>query len=79
MRCTVRTMDSRTPLKRLMEDEGRRQNWLARATGIAEADISRMASRGMHPTQDEAQRIADALGRQVPEVFPNLVPVRDAA
>lgn len=63
-------MDSRTPLKRILEDEGRRQSWLARTTGIDQADISRMANRGMHPSQDEAQRIADALGRQVSELWP---------
>lgn len=65
-------MDSRTPLKRILEDEGRRQSWLARITGIDQADISRMANRGMHPSQDEAQRIAAALGRQVSELWPDL-------
>jgi len=72
-------MDSRTPLKRILESEGRKQTWLARTTGIAKADVNRIANRGMHPTEDEAQRIAAALGRQVCEVFPDLFPDECAA
>jgi len=65
-------MDSRTTLKHILLSEGRTQAWLARVTGIDPADLSRIANRGMHPTEDEAKRIAAELGRQVDEVFPEL-------
>lgn len=65
-------MERMTPFKRVLRDEGRRQDWLAERTGISQADISRMAVRGMRPTEDQAQRIAEALGRDLSELFPEL-------
>lgn len=58
-----------TRLHRLLSEEGRKQRWLAERTGM---DRRRMhlIVHGIRPSQDEAQAIADALGRTVAELFP---------
>lgn len=58
-----------TPLGRLLHEEGRKQRWLARRTGIDESRLSNIVW-GRHPSQDEAHAIAQALGRTVAELFP---------
>jgi len=65
-------MTRHTALKRILLSEGRTQAWLARVTEISQADMSRIANRGMEPTRGEAERIARELGRTVDEVFPDL-------
>ena len=62
-------MDKRTALRSLLTAVGRNQQWLADTTGIQKADISRMANRGMHPTQDEALLIADAFRSAIAELW----------
>lgn len=55
-----------------MEDEGRRQSWLARRIGKDQAEVSRYVSRGMLPDEATREAIADALGRSVDELWPDL-------
>lgn len=56
-----------TPLKRILDEEGRKQRWLARRTGIDESRMSNIV-HGRIPSDDEARAIAEALGRD--DVFP---------
>lgn len=58
-----------TPLKRILTEDGRRQNWLAEQAGISEARLSRIVN-GLQCDEGTRQSIADALGRKVCEVFP---------
>jgi transcriptional regulator with XRE-family HTH domain len=51
--------------------EGRRQSWLAREVGIDQADLSRIANRGLIPSDEVQQKIAEALGRTVDELWPS--------
>lgn len=59
---------TQTPLKRLLEDEGRKQTWLSERTGIEVSRLSRIVN-GLHPRDDEAQAIATTLRRDVAELF----------
>lgn len=68
-----------TPLKRLLTDEGRRQNWLADRTGIHESEISRIV-KGMDPGQARARKIADELSQTCSDLgWPQYDPDAQAA
>lgn len=59
-----------TELKRILTSEGRTQSWLARTVGVDRTLINRYV-HGIHrPDLPTRQAIADALGRQEPDVFP---------
>jgi transcriptional regulator with XRE-family HTH domain len=58
-----------TPLKRLLIGEGRKQSWLAERTGIDRATVSRIA-QGLPPSEPQAQALAEALGREISELWP---------
>lgn len=58
-----------TPLGRIMRTEGRKQRWLADQVGVSESHMSYVI-KGAQVSDDLAQAIAKALGRQVDEVFP---------
>ena len=59
-----------TPLKRILDEEGRRQDWLARQLNVDESAVSRWV-RGVHvPSEPNRRAIAEALGRNVDDVFP---------
>lgn len=64
--------EKRTPLKRIMQDEGRRQSWLAERIGQAQSEVSRYINRGMIPDEATRTAIADALNRQPSELWPDL-------
>ncbi len=53
----------RTQLQRILFEEGRRQDWLARETGIDEGRLSHFVNGNMRPGPVNRQKIADALGR----------------
>lgn len=55
-----------------MQDEGRRQSWLAERIGKDQSDVSRYINRGMLPPEETRQAIADALGRELVELWPDL-------
>lgn len=59
-----------TPLAKILDAEGRKQSWLSRQTGIDPSRLNHIV-HGLHAAQDEAQAIADALGRQVSELWPD--------
>lgn len=59
----------RTPLQRVIREEGRKQSWLAQRVGCDEAHLSRIVN-GLHPDDATKQSIADALGRDVTELWP---------
>lgn len=62
----------RTPLQRVLTEEGRRQTWLADKVGIDKAHLSRIVN-GLHVGDDDLKaRIAETLGRTVDELFPPL-------
>jgi transcriptional regulator with XRE-family HTH domain len=71
-------MDKRTQLGRVMDEEGRRQSWLAKRVGVHESEISRIVNRGLVPSDRVKHRIADALGQPVDALFPAPAPARDA-
>lgn len=59
-----------TPIKRILEEEGRSQRWLAERAGIHESWMSLIVNRGWKPSEDDAQKIADVLGRDINELWP---------
>lgn len=74
-----------TPLKRILDDEGRRQTWLAaRLSEILKRPIDRSEVNrwvnGVHiPEKATRDAIAEALGRTVDELFPPQPDERAAA
>lgn len=67
-----------TPLKRILVEEGRKQNWLAERVGIDEPRLSQIVGGKRDASEDMQEKIAAALGRKVSEVFGEQ-PLRDAA
>lgn len=65
------TTAHKTRLGFILWDEGRKQIWLADRTAIDKARLSNIVN-GLHPSNDEAVAIAEALGRKVDDVFPDL-------
>lgn len=59
----------KTPLQRILREEGRKQSWLADRVGCDEAHISRIVN-GLHPSDATKHLIADALGRDVDDLWP---------
>jgi ParB-like chromosome segregation protein Spo0J len=55
-----------------MQDEGRRQSWLARRIGKDQAEVSRYINRGLIPDEPTRVAIADALKRDMAELWPDL-------
>lgn len=58
-----------TPLKKLMDAEGRKQSWLAAEAGVDAATMSRIVN-GFIPDDDKRAAIATALGRTTDELWP---------
>lgn len=67
------TSEAVTALGRILEEEGRKQTWLAEQVGTSRQRIHLLV-HGLHPSDDEAQAIADALGRTREELWPTEVP-----
>lgn len=65
-----------TPLKRVLEEEGRKASWLARQVGVHPGSLQRWLDGTSVPTEENQRKVADALGRTVEELFP---PHEDAA
>ncbi len=60
---------AKTRLGEILEAEGRKQSWLAEQIGIDTGTLSRYVN-GLHVPQDRREAIAEALGRDVANVFP---------
>lgn len=58
-------------LKAILDDEGRRQSWLAERIGKDAAEVSRYA-KGMVPPEGTRQAIADVLRRAPADIWPEL-------
>lgn len=58
-----------TPLGRILREEGRKQSWLAERVGIDPAQLSRIVN-GLHAPEATRRAIADTLGRNVDELWP---------
>lgn len=58
-----------TRLGQILEEEGRKQTWLAERAGVTSAAIS-LYVNGLHCPDDKRELIAEALGRTVADVFP---------
>ncbi len=58
-----------TPLGRILREEGRRQSWLAERVGVDQATMSRYV-HGLHIPDDKRRAIAEALGREISELWP---------
>lgn len=63
-------------VKQLLNDKGLTQEWLAEATKIDAADLSRIAHGKRTPRLPAARRIARALGVNIDAVWPDTVPKR---
>lgn len=59
----------KSELQRILAEEGRMQSWLAREIGKSAPRVSHIVN-GLIPDDATQAAIADALGRQVEEVFP---------
>lgn len=57
-------------IREILKKNGTKQRWLAHKSLISEALISIYATNKMQPRLDRQQRIAEALGHPISEVFP---------
>lgn len=67
----VAHMTSRTRLQEVLRAEGRKQTWLADRADLDPGHLSRIVN-GLHPTDATARKIADALGRDVADLWPEV-------
>lgn len=74
---SLRTMSSqpsapayRTALQRVLREDGRRQDWLAAKVGVSDSHMSLIVRGQRHCSDDLAERIAKALGRDTAEILP---------
>ena len=58
-----------TNLKRIIDEKGVRQRWLAEQVGVTEVSMSRYVSGGRIPKAPLAIRMADVLGVDVKELY----------
>lgn len=59
---------SETRLKRILREEGRKQRWLASQIGVSESQVHYIVN-GLHVADATKRSIAEALGRDVDDVF----------
>lgn len=59
-----------TRLGEILDSEGRKQSWLSERTGIDTGTLSRYVN-GLHVPEDRQRAIAEALGRELEDVFPD--------
>jgi hypothetical protein len=59
----------RTRLGEILEAEGRKQSWLAKAADVDPGTLNRYI-HGLHVPDDKRERIAEVLRRDVSDVFP---------
>lgn len=65
----VSNVKYKTPLDRLMTEQGRRDSELARATGVPQPTITRYRNKlRPHAHEDKLQPLADELGATVAEL-----------
>lgn len=69
-------MPELTPLQKAVRLEGwGAQRRIARAIGVHESEMSRIVNGHLVPDDPTQRAIADALGRQVEELFPQAEPL----
>lgn len=56
-------------LEQILEDEGRKQSWLAEQIGVSRTQMNYWV-HGLHCPEPYRTQIAEALGRKPAEVFP---------
>jgi len=59
-----------TPLKQELEQQGRRQDWLAREVGVNISTVWEWVHGIKKPSPDNQRKIAKALGRKLGDLFP---------
>lgn len=69
----------RTDLQRILFEEGRKQTWLSDRTGIHASNLSQIVTGRLMANQNQAEAIAEALGREIHELGLTVVPTRSAA
>jgi transcriptional regulator with XRE-family HTH domain len=62
---------TKTVLRRVLEQDGRKLKWLADASGINYQRLQRIANHGYEPTITEAAKIANALKKSLVTLFPS--------
>lgn len=60
-----------TPLKAVLEEEGRKQSWLSERTGIPQPRLSQIVNGHWNADEPTRAAIAAALGRHVDELWPD--------
>ncbi len=72
MKKTANKKGGKSPLKRILEEDGRKLKWLSVSTGINYQRLQRITNHGYEPTISEAARITNCLKRPLHELFPSL-------
>lgn len=73
MKKTANKKGGKSPLKRILVEDGRKMKWLSETTGINYQRLQRITNEGYEPTLSEAVRLSTALSRSLQELFPSLV------
>jgi DNA-binding XRE family transcriptional regulator len=63
-------MGKRNNLKQILAEHGSSQTWLAKRAGIGMSTLNGIVNERNVPTLDTARKIAQALGKNVDEIWP---------
>lgn len=66
----AQTVTAKTRLAEILDDEGRKQSWLVERTDISRTTIS-LYVKGLPCPQHHRDLIAEALGREIDDIFPS--------
>jgi hypothetical protein len=72
MKKTANKKGGKSPLKRTLEEDGRKLKWLSESTGINYQRLQRITNQGYEPTISEAARITNCLKRPLQDLFPSM-------
>jgi transcriptional regulator with XRE-family HTH domain len=64
------TASTDTPLRRILDEEGRKQVWLAGRLGVDPEQVNRWVAGRHIPAEATRNRIAELLHRKVEDLFP---------
>ena len=71
--------DTEQPVARLVREQGRQKQWVARQIGVSPSEMTRILRGDRVLTLPQAQRLAQALGVTIEDLAPADAPVEAAS
>lgn len=76
---TMDVTDTEQPVARLIREQGRQKQWVARQIGVSPSEMTKILRGDRVLTLPQAQRLAQALGVTIEDLAPADAPVEAAS